>query len=281
MNRWICAALLFVATPLLAIEDPCRDYEHLGSLYELRSVMLRGSASSTTTHEFIDRRVQQLRGPLGDGEFRWVRWVAPPSEAPLDKHAYTVRANPSSGGDTFEANGAHAFAVRVHVPRKRSLFAANNPVRVGTVKISTTVDGRTRTRTESIGSWMNPDTTKSFDFDGVVDRVEVSIDAVSEKPGEAVVEVQFRQALAQDDPENPSYDTITSLMRVRGATDEAEELDDRIARLERAMFPDSEPLPLLEILSDLRRADDLMRSSKEDQKEKGAKLMKETIRRLR
>lgn len=280
MNRWIFAALLFLAAPLYAIDDSCRDYEHLGSLYELRSLMLRNT-SSTSVDDLIDRRVAELRGPLGGGDFRWVRWVAPPSEAPLDKHTYTVRANPSSSGDSFDASGAHAFAVRIHVPRKRSLLNANNPVRVGSVKISTTVDGRTKTRTESIGSWMNPDTTKVFDFAGVVDRVEVSIDAVSEKPGEAVVEIQFRQALPQDDPENPAYDTITSLMRVRSATDEAEELDDQIARLERSLFPDAEPLPLLEIVADLRRADELMRSSKEDQREKGAELMKETMRRLR
>ena len=97
---------------------------------------------------------------------------------------------------------------------------------------------------------------------------------------DALVEIHFRQALAEDDPANPAYRTIQSLKRVRGSyTSDA--IDDEIARVERDAFGTTESMPWLAIVHDLRRADELIRSSKDADKEKGDKLLRETLRRLR
>jgi hypothetical protein len=128
---------------------------------------------------------------------------------------------------------------------------------------------------------MNPDTSRTIDLGTIADHVEVAFTAATKKPQESVVELHFRQALATDDPDNPSYDAIRSLTRVRDAIDEKYELDQEIARVERRMFPGSEPVPLITLLSELRRADTLLRSNKPEEQEKGAKLFRETMRRLR
>ena len=133
-----------------------------------------------------------------------------------------------------------------------------------------------------VNRWMNPDTSQTFDLKGIYDRVvttmQVSVDPRDVK--EAVAEIHFKQAVAQDDPANPAYSTIKALERVRETPDPAT-VDSEIAALETSIFPGSESVPLLTIMRDLRRADELMRSEKTEEQEKGNKLLKETLRRLR
>lgn len=275
----LLAALVLLASPLLAADD-CRDYRAIGALYEVRSLMLKRYASTYDVDRFIDRRIDELRVPNGNGGYRWVRWVRLEGEAPVDKHGHTVGASMSSTQpDHFEASGQHAFAVRVVVPRKRSLLNGNSAVTVGTVEVRYTVDGRTKTIRETWDAQLNPDTSRTIELPAIADHADVALDARASKGGESLVEIHFRQAVPQDDPANPDYPTIAALNRIRGRSD-ARAIDDEIAELERDLFPASEPLPLLQIVDDLRRADDLIRSKKDSDVEKGERLLKETLRRL-
>lgn len=266
--------------PLAAANVDCRQYQQLATLYEIRAVMLKPAASSYDVGKVIDRRVDELREPLPEGGWRWVRWVRPEGDGPTDKHGHTVNAVKGSGSDSFEASGEHAFAVRVVVPKKKSLFGANKPVYVGAVRISYSANGRTRTKDEAINSWMNPDTSRTIDLGTIADRVDVALDsAANEKDAKnALVEIHFRNAVSRDDPDNPAYDTIVSLQRLRDAS--AYEIDSEIARVERSVFTDADPIPLVTIVRDLRRADDLIRSKKTEDQDKGQKLLQETLRRL-
>jgi hypothetical protein len=275
----LLAALFLLAAPLLAADD-CRDYRAIGALYEVRSLMLKRYASTYDVDRFIDRRVDELREPNGSGGYRWVRWVRLEGEAPVETKGHTVSASLSAPQpDHFEASGQHAFAVRVVVPRKRSLLNGNSAVTIDRIDVRYTAEGRTRTINERWDAQLNPDTARTIDLPVIADQVDVSIEARGSKPGESLVEVHFRQAVAQDDPANPDYPTIVALNRVRGTTD-ARAIDDEIAGLERDLFPGSEPLPLLQIVEDLRHADDLIRSKKDSDVEKGERLLKETLRRL-
>ena len=266
---------LLAASPLFAIDDSCRDSMRLGALYEVRALMLKSGASSYDVDSLINRRVQQMR----EG---WVRWVRPDDDAPIDKHIHTVAAVNGSAPDSFEAGGAHAFAVKVVVPAKRSLFNKNNPVYVGNVGVTFDVNGHSRTKTLPVNAWMNPDTSKTIDLEAIADHADATLEA-SAKAGDvkqAIVEIHFVQAVPRDDPANPAYDSIQSLERVRRNTD-AETIDGEIATAEHQVFPESDPLPIVSLISDLRRANELMRSKKQDDYEKGEKLLKETMRHLR
>ena len=283
MKRVFLIAMLFAAVPLFAVDtaDDCRPYQQLAALYEIRSVMLRPYSSSYTVDKVIDGRVDQLRGPLADGNYRWIRWVRPSGDAPYDKHGHTVVGVNGASSDSFEASGQHAFAVAIVVPQKKSLFSSNNAVYVGKVRLSYVIDGRMRTKEETINAWMNPDTSRTIDLGGIADRAEASLDASTNQKDvkNALVEIHFRNAVPRDDPSNPSYDTIVALQKLRGADPYA--IDSEIARLEQSLFPDAAPIPLVGIVTDLRRAGDLMRSKKDEEKEKGRKLVEETMRRLR
>ncbi|MCU1350641.1 MAG: hypothetical protein JWO56_3671 [Acidobacteria bacterium] len=274
----LLAALLLTAVPLFATDD-CRDYRAMGALYEVRNLMLKQYSSSYDVDRFIDRRIEELREPNGEGGYRWVRWVRLEGDAPIDKHGHTVGPSLGAQPDHFEAAGAHAFAVRIAVPRKRSLLNGNNMVAIGKVEIRYTANGKTKTISENWDTQMNPDNSRTIDLPVIADHVDVAVEARASKPGESLVEVHFKQAAAQDDPANPDYATIVALNKVRSSSD-ARTVDYEIAQLERELFPGSESLPLLGIVADLRRADELMRSKKDSDVENGTRLLKETLRRL-
>src|SRR4051794_4998514 len=191
MTRTALAAALFalLALPALA-DDSCRDFMRLGSLYEVRALMMKPYSSAYEVDEFIDKNVGRMR----EG---WVRWVRPDRDAPVDKHIHTVAAVNGSSSDSFEASGAHAFQVKGVVPAKRSLFNKNNPVYVGKVGITYEIDGRSRTKTQTIDAWMNPDTSRTIDLDAIADRADAALEASTKSNDvkEAIVEIHFVQAV--------------------------------------------------------------------------------------
>ena len=88
------------------------------------------------------------------------------------------------------------------------------------------------------------------------------------------------QAVADDDPENPSYAAIKMLQRVKDSPNPVT-VDAEIAAIERQLFPRGESIPILTLIADLRQADTWMRSAKPEEQEKGTKLLHDTLRRLR
>jgi len=285
MRRPLILLSLLASVPLFAADrGECDAATHLVTLYQVRSIALKSYSSEYDIDNFIDHRIDDLREPLREGGFRWVRWMRPSgSNGPEVKKGHrAVGVQDRDERDTFEASGDHGFAVRIEVPEKKTAFSRNNRVYVGSVTIRYAFHGETRTLKKSIDTWMNPDTSRTFDLDTISDHVDVAIESSTDAKTvrEALVEIHILQAVADDDPENPAYPAIQSLRRIRNATDSRYAIDDEIARLETAMFPQSDPMPIAQIIADLRRADQLSRSSKDADKDKGAQLFRETMRRL-
>jgi hypothetical protein len=271
-------ALLLLALPILAIEnDDCAMANQLAALYQVRALMLKSDTTSYDVDKFIDAKIDALRVPLSGGGFRWVRWVRPSGNPPYDKHGHSVVAVQGSGSDHFEASADHGYSVRIVVPSKRSLFSGNNAVYAGTAHVSYTVNGRERTKDEPINEWMNPDTSRTVDLGVIADHVGVSVDASTAQKNakQALIEIHVLKAVPEDDPGNPSYETILTLRHLRDATD-SDAIDDEIAKLE----PGSS-LPIVGIVHGLRRAEELLHSKKQEDLDKGDRLLKETLRRLR
>ncbi len=270
----------FLLLPVCAFgieTSDCAGANQLVTLYQIRSMMLRGDTTSYDVDKFINKKMDEFREPLPGGGFRWVRWVRPSGDPEYDKKGHNVVAVQGSGTDTFESSGNHTYAVRIAVPSKRSLFKANKPVYVGTVHARYTANGRERTKEETINNWMNPDTTRTIDLGAIADHVDVSLDSATAQKNirEALVEIHLLKAVPQDDPGNPNYETIVMLRRIRDSSDPYV-IDEEIAKLD-----PSASFPVYRFVRDLRRADELMRSKKEDEQEKGDKLLKETMRKLR
>ncbi|HVR41147.1 MAG TPA: hypothetical protein VMU84_18785 [Thermoanaerobaculia bacterium] len=280
MKHSLIILFLLVATPLLAVDD-CGEYRELAALYQVRNALLKPYGSTYDAQKHIDRTLDDLRGPLGGGAYRWVRWVRPSGDGPVDKNVHIVSAAHDENTDTFEASSHHVYGVRIVVPRKRSLLNANAPVYVGDVVVTYNVKGRPKTMTSKIDAWLSPDTSRTIDLDGIFDEASVRVDASTapKNAKQSVVEVHFRQAVPEDDPDNPAYETIRGLLKVRDDLT-PDTIDYAIATLERHLDPDADSLPLLSIAEDLRRAEQLIRSNKEDDHDRGMRLLKDTMRKL-
>jgi len=275
--RKLAIVLLMLIAPAAAAADDCSQVAALDALYGIRDLVIR-NAGSWEISSAIDDSIRSLQGPEPGGGYRWVQWVKPSGTPPTVKHEHTVTAVQGSGTtDSVEGSADKPFAVAIVVPKKRSLFSANNPSWVGEVVIEFTLDGKSRTRNESINAWINPGSSRTFDLGTIADdahvRAEVATNAKTAK-GEALVEIHFRQAVEQDDPENPEYETIQSLRRVRSSSS-PEVLDAEIGKLEHRLFPSLQVYRFTYLLSRTREAEELLRSTKTEDQDKGKKMLKE------
>jgi hypothetical protein len=256
----------------------------LHALYDLRSMIVDSDASSYEVSSRIEEHLETLREPLPDGGYRWVRFVRPKSgSGPVLKREHLIEAvHGNEAFESFEAASDHVYSLKVAVPRKRSLLNANREAYVGTLKIRYWVDGEEKSMTRTINQWIKPDTSKTFDIGAIADRVETEVE-VATRPAsvrQSLVEVQFTQAVAQDDPESPHAEAVARLKKVLyDATPET--IDDEIASLESQIFGSSSRVPLTQIAVALREADRLMASDDEEEQERGRKLLHDTLRLLR
>lgn len=283
MKRYLAWVVLFLAAIQPAAAEDCRDVDALNALYGVRELVIRGEPSWTISTE-IDEQVERLREPLAGGGYRWVRLVIPSSgEGPFDKTEHFVRSASESAPDVFEAEARDAWAIRIAVPRKRSLFRSNNESWVGDATITCTIEGRTETRRESIRRWMKPDTTQTIDLGGAIaDSCRVQLETATRTAfldEQALVEVHIRQAVAEDDPENPNAETIRVLQKIRSSATPAT-LDYEIAKLERRLFPNLYSYPFATLFEMTREAQVLLASEKEEEREKGLKKIDEVVNEL-
>ena len=278
-------SLILFALPAVALarDSECSgDVAALRGLYEVRYLLFRPYTSSYEVSHHIDALLDEMRDPLPNGGYRWVRYVRPSGDAPMVKKEHFAGAEYDQGDrDSFEASAHHPFAVAIVVPRKRSILKANNEVFVGNVEIRYFVDGEEKKIKRSINQWMAPDTMKTIDLGDIADRAEVMVESSARNASkkESLVEVHFRQAVPQDDPENPNYDGIQALQRVQRSAD-AVTLDYEIARFERRLFPALTSTPFTTLYMRLREADTLLRSAKVEDQDRGKKIITEVSKSL-
>lgn len=272
--------LLLLPSLGLAQADPCPEIQSLRALYDVRQAMLLTSPSSYDINRRIEYHLDRLREPLPGGGYRWVRLVRPSGDGPVQKREKLLRATYGSS-EIFEADSALPYAVRIVVPRKRSLVRANNEVWVGDIRIRYWAGGREETMERTVDAWLRPDNSRTFDLGVIADRAEVEVETATRAQfvGDALVEVHFRQAVAEDDPMNPNAEGIRALTRLHYSTDPAA-LDLEIARLEQRLFPGIDVTPFATVIARVREAETLLRSEKEEDREKGEKVLAEVIRTL-
>lgn len=274
--------VLSLVAPVLVRAQECPELAALRALYGIRQLLMEPYATSYSVDQWIDQQLDQLRDPLPSGGYRWVRFVKPTGEAPVVKREHLVSADYARGNpDSFEAEADHPFAVRIVVPRKRSLLKANKEAYVGAVRIRYQKDGEEKVMDKQVNEWLAPDTSRSFDLGMIADRAEVAAETATRSGSvkESLVEIHFRQAVAQDDAENPNYEAVTSLKRIRSSADPLT-VDFEIGKLERRLFPGIDVIPFTIIGVRLREAEKLVRSETEEDREKGKKMLAEVVKNL-
>ena len=274
---------LLVPVPAGAADYSCdADVHALGVLYEIRGLMLSPRVSSWDVTKRIDERLEEARESLPGGGYRWVDIVRPIGDGPVDRSEHLVQAAVGSpGADLFEASSAIPYAVKIVVPRKRSLFRGNERVWIESVSIRYVVDGETKTVEESMQRWMTPNSTRTFDLKDVTERADVVLEVATDpdKTGQALVEVHFAQGVPRDNPDNPRYLTVEVLKRLRYDLDPSS-LDLEIGRVEQRLFPSARVLPLTTIVGRIREYQAALQSEEEKEKEQASKMLEEIVKAL-
>lgn len=255
------------------------DVRALNALYDVRDLLITRSSSYTIDNR-ISMHIENLRDPLPQGGYRWVIWVKPTSDAPVQKKTHVVSSVKDDGDtETFEATGDHPFEVRVVVPRKRSTFSANKSVYVNKLVVRYEKDGRQQQLEKTIDKWMAPDTSQSFDLGGIADRADAQLEVATRSTDakQAVAEIHFRRAVATDDPDNPHYETIQAL-RSLSSDPSPDRLEREITIREKRLFPDARFVRLVPLFEQIRTATDLIKSEKPEEQEKGKKALEAAIK---
>jgi hypothetical protein len=273
--------LLLTAIPVAADwRDPLRtDLEGLGILYQVREQLLDRRVSDWDVNRFIDREIDRLLEPLPEGGHEWVVQVRPASEV-VRRSEHLVRATPDAPS-TFEHAEPWVYAVRLVVPRKRSLFRGNNPVWVEGYRVMVVEpDGSRSEREIEVGRWMQPGTTTTLDLDTIASSVRVAARAATaaEHRGEALLEIHLLKTVTRDDPQNPYFETIAMLRDLRRSLS-PDRVDSQIERLERRVFPGKRPLPVGRLADLLSEAQALLESEDPAEREKAGAVL-ERMRRL-
>ncbi len=261
--------------PAASAADCESDLAALEVFYDLRDTMVRGSSSSYDLARRVEEHLIALREPLGDGTFRWVRYVRPGGTPPVVRRERLVAASRDDGDiESFEASAERPFAVQVVVPRKRSLLRGNQEAWVGQVVIRYWVDGEEESLTRAVNQWLRPDTTRTFDLGVIADRAEAVVEVGTRRTTreQSLVELHLQQAVAQDDPGSPNAATVARLKRF--ASDPSPvHLDEEIAEIELEVFGRSSRLRTAELVATLRKAGVLLESEKEEERTEGQKLL--------
>jgi len=284
MKRLAVVLAVVLSTIGLRADDACiEDVRTLGMLYQIREMVLSPSDSNWEISQRIDQLVDLMREPLPDGGYRWVHMIRPDAGGPVEKDGHMVQAIHATGDlDSFESTQPAVYAVRIVVPRKKSLFRANEKVWVERVVLRIRADGGESERIEKIGKWMSPDTSRTIDLGVIADRVDARAEVATAPAtkGQALVELHFLEAVPRDDPDGPHYDAIMTLGRIRNDLS-PENVDLEVGRLEKRLYPASDPFAVTLLLTRLREYDRLMKSDKPEDQEKAKKKFSEIERSLR
>jgi len=282
VRYFVLPLILILAAPLAAQPyGSCdEDVETLRVLYDLRRVMIRDGAPQYDIDRVIETNIDRLREPLPSGGHRWVRLVRPSGDGPVTKKERLIAAS-GTAIEEFDSEENDVFSVRIVVPRKRSVRRANNEVWIERVIVRYETNAGKKTIERSYKQWFPPDSSKTIDLPGIAERVEVVVETRARESAvrETLVETHFRLAVPQDDPASPFAQQVALLKRLNGNANQAS-VELEIARTEQRVFPQLPVFPVAGISSRIRQAELLLRSEKEEERERGRRLLSEAVRML-
>ena len=269
MKAIILIVVALLTTPVSAqdwAENLESDLELLGALHQIRAMWVDPDVAEWEIDRWIGDRIDSWRGPLPDGTHQWVLRDRPETEVTdRSEHlVYGTRGEPA----TFEDGDAWVYAVRIVVPRKRSLFRGNKRVWIERLTIRVREEGGAPTEEIiPVGRWFAPNTSQTWDLDAIVSRADVFVEAYAdpENRGEALAEIHFLESVESDDPSGPHYRSIQTLSGLAGWLN-AERIDGEIERVEARLIPGARSVPVALVVRHLEEA--LTRIDSDDPEER-------------
>lgn len=165
----------------------------------------------------VESTLDDLRGPVGEGEYRWAAWVA--GGGPAVSREVRVRAVDGTEPQIVEVEAAHASRIVVKVAKRRSLFSGNYPCTVTSVVWRCPAWSREETALSQNRRLARGDRL-AFDLDAVCPAIVVEVGATTEQAtsGDSELTVEVETGHLEDDRAGPHFEVAQSLSRFLAAT---------------------------------------------------------------
>lgn len=165
----------------------------------------------------VESALDDLRGPLGGGEYRWAAWVA--GGGPAVREETRVRAVDGGESQVVKVEATHASRIVVQVAKRRSLFSGNYPCTVTSVVWRCPAWSREENPLAERRRLARGDRL-AFDLGAVCPAVVVEVGATTEQAtsGDSELTVEVETGHLEDDRASPHFETAQTLSRFLAAT---------------------------------------------------------------
>ncbi len=223
MNRAVIASTLFLIAGGLAaqpqpsavarVSDDSRVFDRIAeaSRKDLPRDLLR---------RIVDQDIDTLRGHRPDDTYQYAGYER--MEAARTTESYSVDPDRADQLSKLEVKGSFAYRLIISSPSRRMLVTKNRRVYLDHVEIEYMPQSSrtTKIQTVKLGVWLEPNDTKTVDFDEISRSATARLYARADKEtGYGNVDVTLLEARVFDDPNSPYADAVTSLKAISKALD--------------------------------------------------------------
>ncbi len=161
--------------------------------------------------DIVDARIHELRGPRGDDDYQWASLEREEASRKTDEVKVSkVRSEQELDSVTLDAHDG--YRVEIEVPRKRSLFSANERIFVSRIVLH----GGSDEEVIPASVWIEPGNSWAAPLPEIVDKGEVTVELAVETGGKkGVANVSLIRAKLVDDPSSPYYPAVSKLLKIR------------------------------------------------------------------
>jgi hypothetical protein len=206
--------ILGAASAFAAATDPSlltQVADDARAIERLAQVSKRGELPRDLVRRIVNEDVDQLRGKRSDGTYLYATFER--IESGRIENDYSVQATSEDKVAKIELKGQFVYRLIVEVPNRRMLVTKNRHVWVDRVELEYIPQNASTSKTQSIRvqAWLDPGSSKTFDFDEVGRQATVRVLARGDKDqGYANVSLTLLKARVTDLPNSPYADTVAN-----------------------------------------------------------------------
>jgi hypothetical protein len=215
MKRLSLFALLLAATSsFAATTDPsllAQVSDDAHAIERLAQVSKRGEMPRDLVRRIVNEDIEQLRGKRSDGTYQYATFDR--VEAGRIQDDFSVQATSEDKVAKIELKGQFVYRVLLEVPTRRLLVTHNRRVWVERVELEYIPQDNSISKTQSIPiqAWLEPGTSKTFDFDQVGRQATVRVLARADKLlGYSNVSLTLLKARVTDVADSPYADLVSN-----------------------------------------------------------------------
>jgi hypothetical protein len=168
----------------------------------------RNDLPAEVLKRIVNEDIDLLRGKRADGTYQYASYDRMEGNRKSD----TISVDPEHKESVLELRDTFAFRLIVSVPSRRMVLAKNHHIYIDRVEIETLPQksSEKKFQTVKVDAWIEPGTSKTFEFDEIGRQTVARVYAHADKDGYANVTVTLLEARIFDEPSSPYAEAVES-----------------------------------------------------------------------